>query len=92
MKNLIPVKTFFLKPATHKPLTVQEWQRFAQAFKPNWNWERGARFASRLFGGAIVLKADDSLEIFTLRKKPKGISRTTYKPGKWAWDNGEGNE
>ena len=90
MQALTPLKTFFLKPVTHRPLTVKEWGAFAQAIKPNWSWERGAKFASKLFGGALVLKADDSLVVFTLRKTPKGISRSTYKPGKWAWDNGEG--
>ncbi len=66
-------------------LTVPEWRRFANFAYKGICWEAAARKYAARNGGALVMRADDSLVVFTLRNNGK-VTRKTYKPGKWRWD------
>ena len=77
------VKTFFDRRAMPTNLmTVSEWMRFARATKKG-SWEAAARYYAGIKGGAVVMRHDDSLVVFT--KRGEKISRRTYRPGKWGW-------
>ncbi len=78
--------TFFDRPTMPTNLlTVAEWRRFASAVLPrSISWEAAARYWAERKGGAIVLRADDRLVVFTKRDNGK-VHRRTYKPGSWQW-------
>lgn len=80
------VCTFFDRSAMPTNLlTVPEWRRFARAAYKGVSWERAAHKYAARNGGALVMRADDSLVVFTLRDDGK-VSRKTYRPGKWRWE------
>ncbi len=68
-------------------LTVSEWRYFGRAWYGRAvNWETVARRYAMLNGGAIVMLSDDTLVVLTRRGEDK-VSRSTYRPGTWSWDN-----
>ncbi len=82
---MTPTCTFFDRRATPlNLLTVPEWRRLANATWNGVSWETAARKYAAIKGGALVMRADDSLVVFTRRENGK-ISRSTYKPGTWRW-------
>ena len=64
-------------------LTVAEWRRFASVVGSS-SWQAAARRYAQSQGGALVLRADDSLVVFTRLQSGK-IRRQTYKPQAWGW-------
>lgn len=66
-------------------LTVPEWRRLSRAAYNGIGWETVARKWAERRGGALVMRADDSLTVFTRRDDGK-VTRKTFKPGKWRWD------
>ena len=83
MTALTPSVSFFSNVMPSNLLTVAEWRRFARSVGLR-SWSSAARFYSKREGGAHVLRADDSLVVFTLRDNGK-VSRSTYQPAKWRW-------
>ncbi len=66
-------------------LTVQEWCRFArQTGVRNGSWRGGIRRYVHQTGGALVLKADDTMVVYAKMAGGK-ISQRTYKPKTWCW-------
>ncbi len=83
---LTPVCTFFDPRAMRSGLlTVPEWRRFSRRCYNDVAWATAARKYAAHYGGALVMRADDSLTVFTRRANGK-VSRSNYKPGKWRWD------
>lgn len=69
-------------------LTVMEWRRFAREAYGLSDWRAAARRYAEAKGGALVMRADDSLLVLTkLQHGPRAgrISQRTYKPGRWGW-------
>lgn len=64
-------------------LTVPEWRTLAHHTGAV-DWKASVRAWARRKGGALVLRADGSLQSFTLRNGK--IPQSTYRPGKWEWD------
>jgi hypothetical protein len=64
-------------------LTVAEWRKLAHHSGAS-SWKAAVAAWARRRGGALVLRADGSLRVFTLRAGK--ISQSTYKPGAWAWE------
>ncbi len=67
-------------------LTVAEWRHFSTAVYKGVGWLSAARKYAACTGGAIVLRADDSLIVFT-RHWNGSVTRRTYKPRTWGWAN-----
>lgn len=67
-------------------LTVADWRVFAKKAFGLRSWESGMRRYAEHKGGALALMADDSLRVLTTTSDGK-IRKSTYKPGKWAWDS-----
>ena len=65
-------------------LTVADWRRLAQAAYRPLGWLSAARKYAARMGGALVLRADDSLIVFT-RLADGRVTRRTYKPHTWGW-------
>ena len=85
---MAPTKTFFNPSAMpNNLLTVQEWKRFAKAVGKR-SWEGAARYFAQTSerGGAMVLRANDTLVVFTLRDNGK-VEKRSHKPNKWGWAN-----
>ncbi len=66
-------------------LTVPEWRRFSRAVYRNVAWATAARKYAERNGGSLVMRADDSLTVFTRRADGR-VTRKHYRPGKWRWD------
>jgi len=82
---MTPTFTFFDRRATPTNLlTVQEWCRLSRAAYNGVTWATAARKYATRFGGALVMRGDDSLVVFTRRDDGK-ISRSTYAPRTWGW-------
>lgn len=83
MNPLTPVKTFFDKSAVASNLlTVADYRKFAQAVGLK-SWKGGARFYARIKGGALLVKANGALLVFS-RRNGKVVERT-YPQKKWGW-------
>ena len=79
------VFTFFDRAATPTNLlTVQEWNRLSRAAYNGVTWPIAARKYALRFGGALVMRGDDSLVVFTHVGNGK-VRRKTYAPQTWAW-------
>ena len=65
-------------------LTVQEWQCLGRACYNGVGWLTVARHHAKRFGGSLVLRANDSLIVFTRRSNGR-VTRRTYKQGTWGW-------
>jgi hypothetical protein len=65
--------------------TVAEFRKLADALnKPS--WQSAMRYFANQRGGAYVMRADGSLQVITKLSTGK-LRQTTYKSGKWAFDN-----
>ena len=82
---MTPIFTAFDRSAMPTNLlTVADWRRFAQAAYRPLGWLSAARRYAKRTGGAIVMRADDSLIVFT-RHWNGSVTRRTYKPRTWGW-------
>lgn len=82
---MTPIFTTFDRSAMPSNLlTVPEWRRLAQAAYRPLGWLGAARKYAARTGGALVMRADDSLIVFT-RLADGRVSRRTYKPRTWRW-------
>ena len=69
-------------------LTVDEWRRVSREGYGNVTWDSAAKMHAARYGGALVLRADGSLVVFTEHKQGDGgcsVSRKTHGPGTWSW-------
>lgn len=83
--SLRPVFTAFDRAALPTNLlTVADYRTFGKAVHGTLSWETAARKYAEVRGGAVVLRGDDSLVVFTKLSCGK-IRRTTYKSGEWGW-------
>ena len=77
--------TFDRSAAPINLLTVADWRTFAKAVWPKVErWEVAARRYAAERGGAMVLRADDTLVVFTRLAGGAG-RKASYKPGAWRW-------
>ena len=77
--------TFDRNAVPRNLLTVADWRVFAKAVWPKMErWEAVARRYAAERGGALVMRADDTLVAFT-RLAGGNVRKTTYKPGAWRW-------
>lgn len=77
------VKTFFDKSSVARNLlTVSDFRTFARALGLT-SWMGGARRYAALKGGALVVRANGDLLVFS-RRKGKVVQRT-YPQKKWGW-------
>jgi len=84
--SLSPVFTTFSRAAMPvNLLTVADWRVFAEKAFGLRSWESAAHKYAVQSGGALVLRADDRLVVFT-RLESGEIRRTTHKPGTWGFD------
>lgn len=66
-------------------LTVQDWCRFMKTVCPRMErWEAAAKRYAMTNGGALVMRADDTLIVFTRLSDGK-IRKTCFKSGSWGW-------
>ena len=68
-------------------LTVDEWRHLSREAYGGVSWETAAKSYAMKWGGALVLRADDTLIVFT-RTSSWGeawVSRRTYRSGRWSW-------
>lgn len=85
MSTSAVVCSFFDRNAqSNNLLTLSEWRFLGSLWIGTTDPWKAARKYAQERGGAMVMKADDSLVVFTLRENGK-ISQKTHKPGKWAW-------
>ena len=70
-------------------LTVAEWRRVSREAYGGVPWEMAAMEHAFRYGGALVLRADDSLVVFTRHRQSSGgmtwVNQKTHKPGTWSW-------
>ncbi len=80
-------KTFFNRDAVPENLlSVHEWRRLARATGTrSSSWRAAALVYAARTGGALVLRADDRLMVFTRREGDHKVYTRTYKPGRWGW-------
>lgn len=64
-------------------LDAAEWRKFARATRRN-SIRAAMRYYAAQKGGALYLRADDSLVVLTRRDGGK-IEQRTFKPGSWAF-------
>lgn len=82
---LTPVCSFFDRSAVPvNLLTVADWRAYALLAARKPSWLAGAKHYAERRGGALILRADDSLQVLTKGADGKVRSRT-YRPGKWRW-------
>lgn len=81
MKALKPIKTFFSMSQPSNVLTVKEFKLFAEKVCSSKSWMTGVRYMVDRNGGALVLRADGSLEVYETAKR-----KVTYKPNSWGWE------
>ncbi len=65
-------------------ITVADFRRLGQASFRGMGWMPLARKYAKVYGGALVWRADDSLIVFTKLADGR-VRRSTHKPGTWRW-------
>ena len=84
MTHFKPVKTFFDKSAVASNLlTVADFRKFARAVGLT-SWRGAARYYAKLKGGALIVRANGDLLVYSRRFNGKVVA-TTYPQKKWGW-------
>ena len=65
-------------------LTVADWLTLARNWYRGANWENCAKRYAAQHGGAIVMRCDDTLVVFTREDNGK-VRKSSFAPGTWAW-------
>lgn len=80
--NAIGLTRFERSAAPQNLLTVPQYRALGQSLGVS--WQTAARKRAMQQGGALVMRADGSLVVFT-RHNGK-VQQRTYPANKWAWE------